>query len=114
MEPIDAEIFAGQTLTLNCIPPISVPPAKVTWYKDQQPLVIADDPLLSLVDPNNGIWSLHFTSVQKKDEGSYICVAENVNAVPARRKSQPAVITVQGMMELIEIFKIMIYASSTI
>ncbi len=95
VEPIDATVFAGQALTLNCVPPISLPPANVTWYKDNRPLVV-DGATMSITGLSEGIWDLYIPSVQAINEGSYVCVAENNLAFPASRTSRVAVVTVQG------------------
>ncbi|XP_046547800.1 protein sidekick-2-like isoform X2 [Haliotis rubra] len=87
-EPSDATIFAGQSLTLKCVPPISIPPARVTWYRDYQPL--------QSISPSAGVWDLQLQSVQADDEGDYFCVAENSLSVPTSRTSRVATVTVQG------------------
>ncbi|XP_071097699.1 contactin-5-like [Haliotis cracherodii] len=94
VEPSDATIFAGQSLTLNCVPPISVPPARVTWYRNYQPLVVV--PGEQSLSPSAGVWDLQLQSVQADDQGDYFCVAENLLALPTSRTSRVATVTVQG------------------
>lgn len=89
---------AGLPATIECTPPISVPPAVVTWYKDNHLLVERDGEFaVSMVDPESENWKLHFVNVQKNDEGEYFCVATNNFSVPTTRTSRVAYFKVGGM-----------------
>ncbi|XP_050389224.2 cell adhesion molecule DSCAML1 isoform X1 [Patella vulgata] len=102
-EPNSSTVFAGQSETLECIPPISIPPATVTWYKDYQPLKLrTGDMSVSVVNTIPGNWDLHFSSVQRSDDGIYFCVAINNYSIPTSRTSRQAVLTVTGSPSIIE------------
>nr|XP_022322764.1 hemicentin-1-like [Crassostrea virginica] len=97
--PTSKYAIAGQPTTLPCSPPISYPPANVTWYKNNQPLTNQfsnGSQTVFIVDPANGIWDLFIADVQRIHEGQYFCVAENVFAVPTSRTSKVATLRVGG------------------
>ena len=97
--PTSKYAIAGQPTTLPCSPPISYPPANVTWCKNNQPLTNQfsnGSQTVFIVDPANGIWDLFIADVQRIHEGQYFCVAENVFAVPTSRTSKVATLRVGG------------------
>ncbi|XP_078326030.1 contactin-5-like isoform X2 [Crassostrea virginica] len=97
--PTSKYAIAGQPTTLPCSPPISYPPANVTWYKNNQPLTNQfsnGSKTVFIVDPANGIWDLFIADVQRIHEGQYFCVAENVFAVPTSQTSKVATLRVGG------------------
>ncbi|XP_064471636.1 neogenin-like isoform X2 [Ornithodoros turicata] len=71
-QPTDVHLFPGQTAYFPCSA-FAIPPASVSWLKDQQPLQI--DPSRMLVLPSG---SLEIDAVQTTDQGSYQCSATNV------------------------------------
>ncbi|XP_071947519.1 contactin-1-like [Antedon mediterranea] len=71
LNPVGVETLVGSSATIVCRPPYSVPPANVTWYKDNIEYTPAQD--VSVVDPGD----LYFTSVSVLDEGNYLCSASN-------------------------------------
>lgn len=90
-------LIAGLPATMTCIPPVSVPSAYVTWYKDGALLVprTGEQSLRIVVNPS-GSWNVEFAEVQKQDEGEYFCVANNDYAVPSTRTSTVATLRVGG------------------
>ncbi|KAL5011901.1 hypothetical protein ScPMuIL_010452 [Solemya velum] len=94
---------AGLPATIECTPPISVPPAVVTWYKDNHLLVERDGEFaVSMIDPESENWKLHFVNVQKNDEGEYFCVATNNFSVPTTRTSRVAYFKVGGAPSFVQ------------
>ena len=90
-------LIAGLPATMSCIPPVSVPPAYVTWYKDDALLVPrSGERSLYIVQSHTGAWNIEFAEVQKQDEGKYFCVANNDYAVPPSRTSRVATLEVGG------------------
>ncbi|XP_061165065.1 cell adhesion molecule DSCAML1-like [Saccostrea echinata] len=97
--PTSKYAIAGLPTTLPCSPPTSNPPAKVTWYKNNQPLTNKfnnNSKTVLIMDPDNGVWDLFISDVQRIHEGEYFCVAENVFAVPTSRTSKVATLRVGG------------------
>lgn len=93
--PTDVTVVAGHAATLRCRPPVSFPPANVTWYKDGDLLQLSATTRLFPAEVTSS-GDLHFTNVQLDDDGTYVCVATNDLASLARRSSSPAVLTVLG------------------
>ena len=95
-------MIAGLPATMSCIPPISEPPAYVTWYKDDALLVPrSGEQTLRIVQSSSGAWNIEFAEVQKQDEGEYFCVANNDYAVPSTRTSRVATLQVGGMKRIV-------------
>ena len=104
-EPPDLYLIAGLPATMSCIPPISVPPAYITWYKDDALLVPrTGEQTLTIVQTATGAWNIEFAEVQKQDEGRYFCVANNDYAVPSTRTSRVATLQVGGKT-LVQVYK---------
>ena len=96
--PTDMYVIAGLPATMSCVPPISVPPAYVTWYKDDALLVPrTGEQSLRIIMSSSGSWDVEFAEVQKQDEGEYFCVANNDYAVPSTRTSRVATMQVGGI-----------------
>ncbi|XP_052221507.1 cell adhesion molecule DSCAM-like isoform X2 [Dreissena polymorpha] len=101
--PSDLYVIAGLSAKLHCTPPVSVPPASVTWYKNNALLVPrSGEQGLQVVKTAGGSWDIVFEEVQKQDEGEYFCVASNDHAVPRTRTSPSAVVRVGGAPIFIE------------
>ncbi|KAJ8300040.1 hypothetical protein KUTeg_021559 [Tegillarca granosa] len=102
-QPYSIFAIAGQPTTLPCSPPISFPLSSVVWYKDDRPMAYrSGEQSVFIVDPNNGIWDLFFSNIQKLDEGNYFCVAVNNYSVPSTRTSKVAEISVGGAPILVQ------------
>jgi len=97
VQPSDVTAVAGSTAALICRPPVSFPPANVTWYKDGASLRLSARPpsFPAEVDSSG---DLRFDSVQLMDAGSYVCVAGNEFASRLRVSSSPATLTVLGTL----------------
>ncbi|XP_067825523.1 uncharacterized protein [Heptranchias perlo] len=63
----------GDSTTLQCRPPFSRPPARVSWFKNNYILNSWENP--HLVSKEDG--DLIFSSVQESDDGVYFCRASN-------------------------------------
>ena len=73
-KPVDVTVNVSQPAVVECSFSGS-PKPDVTWYKDNTP-IIADDRLTIHEDKPN-VHSLHFSSSQLEDKGSYTCKAKN-------------------------------------
>ena len=94
--PSDETVVAGNPVTLPCRPPLSDPPANVSWFYENTPLVERTGPRsLSVLD--NG--TLSFSSIQIDDGGVYICTAVNDHAIPQTVAAPPSTIFVHGKSE---------------
>ena len=94
-EPSHVTAVAGHATYLLCRPPMSFPPASVTWYKDGELLRLSASTRLFPAEVTSS-GDLQFANVQLGDDGSYVCVATNDFASRARRASAPAILTVLG------------------
>lgn len=96
-EPEDLYAMAGLPATLHCTPPISVPTANVTWYKDDTIMVPqTGKQSVQVVKTFEGSWNIVFQWIQKGNEGRYFCVAHNEHAIPPSRTSSVATVKVGG------------------
>ncbi|XP_033109973.1 roundabout homolog 1-like [Anneissia japonica] len=84
--PQAVEAIAGGTYVLECTPPRAFPAPDITWEKDKDPLVSDGDRVQIVQDGN-----LMIKQVREEDEGSYVCIAENM---ANKRKSDAGVLTV--------------------
>ncbi|XP_033119114.1 Down syndrome cell adhesion molecule-like protein 1 [Anneissia japonica] len=69
--PVNVDTLVGSSATIICRPPYSVPPANITWYKDNIEYIPSQG--VSIISPGD----LHFTFVEVSDEGQYFCTASN-------------------------------------
>lgn len=69
--PKNASIFLHQTVYFPCYIQ-AMPPAKITWYKNEQPLILDETRMTTL--PSG---ALEIDSVTNLDEGAYHCIASN-------------------------------------
>ncbi|KAL4218915.1 hypothetical protein ACF0H5_021503 [Mactra antiquata] len=96
-EPQNLFVVAGLSAELICKPPISVPPAEVTWYKDNALLVPrTGEQSVLVVKLADGSWNIRFREIQKIDEGEYFCVATNQYAIPSSRTSRVVTVSIGG------------------
>ncbi|XP_062500397.1 protein sidekick-1-like [Corticium candelabrum] len=87
LEPAPSISIAGKNITLQCIPPVSLPVASVQWLKDFNPVKARPD--VTLLAGGN----LQIGEVRVSDEGEYRCTAENT-VLHLSVVSQPAKLTV--------------------
>lgn len=87
LQPGDLVTTAGQTLELDCVPPLGYPEPYITWKKDGV--------TLDLVGGRYTVTKgkLQVASAQRSDSGLYICVAANA---AGRRESRGARVSVLG------------------
>lgn len=90
--PTDTLVLYGETVTLHCDPPYSVPAASVTWYKD----FVAVNLTAGGFQVQD--YSLFKPSASFGDAGEFYCVAYNSMTVPVSRNSHLATLTVEGKM----------------
>lgn len=69
--PKNASVFLHQTVYFPCCIQ-AMPPAKITWYKNEQPLILDETRMTTL--PSG---ALEIDSVTNLDEGAYHCIASN-------------------------------------
>ncbi|XP_036370418.1 roundabout homolog 2-like [Octopus sinensis] len=96
-EPEDMTVQLGDRAKLACSPPHSVPPATVTWYKDNKKIDFNSDFL-----PEDSDWDMKFESVRYDDSGEYFCVAFNNYTLPQTRTSLTAILSVVGPPQILE------------
>lgn len=87
INPVPSRVELGQQLELRCVPPGGVPPPRIYWLKNGQPLQ-ADTAILVSTEGH-----LLIGQARPEDTGNYTCVAENI---AAKRLAQPALIKVYG------------------
>lgn len=75
----DAYRSAEDDLVLDCKVQ-GVPTPTITWMKDNVPIDMSDDRLLSAKLPN-GVWELQIHNPSKRDSGTYACIAENGSGI---------------------------------
>lgn len=69
--PKNASVFLHQTVYFPCCIQ-AMPPAMITWYKNEQPLIL-DEARMTILPSG----ALEIDSVTILDEGAYHCVASN-------------------------------------
>ncbi|XP_070532529.1 contactin-5-like isoform X2 [Ptychodera flava] len=89
-EPSDVFVVLGNSATLTCRPPFSIPPATVSWYKNNVLMDTETSPGIKQLD--NG--DLQFAAVTLPDAGQYFCAATN-SYVPRTVTSRTATVSVQ-------------------
>ncbi|XP_068850932.1 roundabout homolog 4 [Aphelocoma coerulescens] len=85
LQPGDLVTTAGQTLELDCVPPLGYPEPYVTWKKDGVTLDLVGDRYMVTKG------KLQVASAQRSDSGLYICVAANA---AGKRESRGARVSV--------------------
>lgn len=70
-EPEDISIALGQTARFSCNAE-GIPPPKISWIKDNQPLIM-DDIRMSVLPSG----SLEITKIRESDQGVYKCHVSN-------------------------------------
>lgn len=86
--PFSLKTTVGQQVEMRCIAPRGVPPPRISWLKDGQP--INDKADTNFIQSGDG--HLIVVSARSRDTGNYTCVAENV----ADRRTSVATLTVDG------------------
>ncbi len=88
LEPSDTTAIIGQDAVLECTPPLSLPPAVVSWSRDFAQLTSPRYQVLQ-----NG--SLLIMGVELSDQATYYCTATNA-LLGSSRTSRGAVLTAIG------------------
>lgn len=88
LQPEDTVVVIGSDGLLNCLPPLSLPPAQISWTKNSAQLTGARFQVLQ-----NG--SLMISGVQLEDQDVYHCTATNL-LLGVSRTSEPARVTTVG------------------
>lgn len=89
--PYSVSVEVGHSTELRCLPPLGVPPPRVYWLKNNNPVDTESDNTESLLVSSEG----HLLVGQAKlnHQANYTCVAENI---AAKRLSEPVGLTVYG------------------
>ncbi|PSN38934.1 hypothetical protein C0J52_08943 [Blattella germanica] len=90
LQPASQRVFPAQTAYFSCYVD-AIPPASVTWLKDERPLHLDETRMLVL--PSG---ALEIDEVQASDQGSYKC---NVTSLDQHRLSSPAQLTIDTNIE---------------
>ncbi|XP_051494555.1 LOW QUALITY PROTEIN: roundabout homolog 4 [Apus apus] len=86
LQPGDLVATAGQTLELDCVPPLGHPEPRVTWKKDGVTLDLAGE----RYTVTEG--KLRVAVVRRSDSGLYVCVAANAAGQRESRGARVAVL----------------------
>jgi hemicentin len=70
LSPQNATVIVGDDAVIDCVPPLSAPPATVSWFRDSS--LLTGDQFNVLT---NG--SLLISSVNLNNDGDYLCTATN-------------------------------------
>ncbi|XP_038046888.1 protein sidekick-1-like [Patiria miniata] len=92
--PSDVEVVEDSSATLICRPPVSKPPANITWYKSNVLYVPSQG--AAVLD----VGDLYFSAVTKENEGDFFCVATN-DFIPQSVTSSTATLTVRVAASII-------------
>nr|AVK72300.1 Robo4 protein [Isodiametra pulchra] len=92
--PVNASVNEEGTVLLPCAPPVSRPPASVSWLKDGRPVDVLYNSHYRLME-----WNLVVMRATPVQSGSYTCVATNGNL---RRQTKPAYLFVGEAPRFIE------------
>ncbi|TGZ60745.1 hypothetical protein CRM22_008353 [Opisthorchis felineus] len=93
LEPQDKTVSVGETVLLDCVPPIGLPRPLIQWYKDN--VTVHSDERMQVSETG----SLRIDRVSWKDAGLYMCVAESF---AFRRHSSMAKLTVRQRPYFVE------------
>ncbi|KER20490.1 hypothetical protein T265_10976 [Opisthorchis viverrini] len=93
LEPQDKTVSVGETVLLECVPPIGLPRPLIQWYKDN--VTVRSDERMQVSETG----SLRIDRVSWKDAGLYMCVAESF---AFRRYSSMAKLTVRQRPYFVE------------
>jgi hypothetical protein len=96
--PSNISAISGQAVTLHCSAPYCVPPANITWYKNNEIFRTRSGEYAATILETG---DLYFSNIQMNDQGIYFCVAMNNFAEPRTRASAMAVITVTGAPQML-------------
>ena len=88
LQPQDTVVVIGSDGLLNCLPPLSLPPAQISWTKNTALLTGTRFRVL-----RNG--SLMISGAQLEDQDVYHCTATNL-LLGVSRTSEPARLTTIG------------------
>ncbi|XP_014901327.1 unc-5 netrin receptor Da isoform X2 [Poecilia latipinna] len=86
-DPQGTEVPLNGMIVLHCRPPEGVPVAEVEWLKNEEPLNVGADSVISKKDGHELIVS----EARLSDSGNYTCVASNI---VAKRRSATAMVVV--------------------
>ncbi|XP_017163205.1 netrin receptor UNC5D-like [Poecilia reticulata] len=86
-DPQGTEVPLNGMIVLHCRPPEGVPVAEVEWLKNEEPLNIGADGMIS----KKGDHELIVSEARLSDSGNYTCVASNI---VAKRRSVTAMVVV--------------------
>uniref|UniRef100_A0A3Q2FDG1 Netrin receptor UNC5 n=1 Tax=Cyprinodon variegatus TaxID=28743 RepID=A0A3Q2FDG1_CYPVA len=86
-DPQGIEVPLNGMIVLHCRPPEGVPVAEVEWLKNEEPLNVGNDGLIS----KNGDHDLIISEARLSDSGNYTCVASNI---VAKRRSATSMVVV--------------------
>lgn len=87
MVPDSTRVEIGHQTELRCVPPVGLPPPRISWLRNGQPLQ-TDTSILVTSEGH-----LLISQARVQDTGNYTCVAENI---VAKRQATPAQIAVYG------------------
>ncbi|XP_037078340.1 roundabout homolog 1-like [Pollicipes pollicipes] len=93
VRPLDAEVTAGERVTLACSPPKGDPPPTVRWLRDDTGLDLTANDRYHLA----GEGDLVIENVTQHDAGNYVCEARNYAQM--KRLSAAARLTVRAHSE---------------
>ncbi|XP_032425523.1 netrin receptor UNC5D-like isoform X2 [Xiphophorus hellerii] len=86
-DPQGTEVPLNGMIVLHCRPPEGVPVAEVEWLKNEEPLNVGADGVIS----KKGDHELIVSEARLSDSGNYTCVASNI---VAKRRSATAMVVV--------------------
>lgn len=94
VNPTSTRVEDGHRTELRCVPPVGLPPPRIYWLRNGQPLQTDT----SIIVSTEG--HLLISQARTQDTGNYTCVAENI---AAKRLANPAQITVYGKQDEFEV-----------
>ncbi|CAF98599.1 unnamed protein product, partial [Tetraodon nigroviridis] len=91
VQPSDVEVAEGEVAVLNCGPPTGRPDPNVLWKKDGVPINVTD-PHFTVSGSKVLSGKLIVAPAEKKNSGSYVCVAANTVGVRESRAARLSVL----------------------